>query len=151
MKKTIDIFCKLSDKIWVGLGNTRENMGHDDSLPYQADIFIMNEDNNPYGHHTFKRIASIWNDGWGGESNVELIARTTQNLNDIKTLREECSKHQMYWNGEPQFTYTLEDVCDSMAALFIDNPKVAKMGTLIHLLDDDPQSEKGNKPLAVLK
>ena len=148
----ITIFAKLTPEIWVGLANVRENYGHDDSLPYQADIFIMNEDNNPYGQHTFKRIASIWNDGWGGESNVELIARTTQNLNDIKVMEEKAATHTPYWNGQPMKNpYSLSEICDEMACLVVDNPKYAKQGTLEFVLDDDPRSEKGEKPLWLVK
>ena len=150
MKKGMDIFCKLSEKIWIGLSNTRENMGHDDSLPYQADIYIHDADNCPPGDTSFKRVASIVNGGYGGTSVVSPLVAPWA-AKDIQTLRIECGKHQMYWNGKPFAKYTLEDVCDGMAALSIDNPKLAKRGTLLHLLDDDPLSEKGTKPLAVLK
>ena len=151
MKRTIDIFCKLSEKIWVGLGNVRENYGHDDSLPYQADIFIHDADNCPAGDTSFKRIATIWNDGWGGDSNIEPLS-APRTKEDIQTLENECHMHVMWWNGKPtDGKFNLATICDDMAVLYIDNPQLLKEGTLIYLLDDDPKSQGGRCSLDIIK
>ena len=149
-KNTIDIICKLSEKIWIGLGNTRENYGHDDSLPYQADIYIHDADNCPEGDTSFKRVGTIYNDGWGGDSDISAIA-APKAAENIQTLMHECRKHQLFWNGKAYGTYKLEDVCDFMASLFIDNPKLASKGTLEYLMDDDPRSDNGKNCLAIIK
>ena len=151
MKKenNIQIVCKLTEDMWLGLSDIRENLGHDDSLPYQANVFVMDRDNNPYGSTAFKRIAQIWNDGWGGESNLELVARTTQNIDCLKTLDELCKKHQFFYRGKPCGTMSLIDACDDMANIWIDivgdKPKYKK-STLLYKFDDDPVvlAGKGN-------
>lgn len=150
-KNAITIFAKLAPEIWVGLANVRENYGHDDSLPYQADIFVYDKDNCPKGECAFKRVATIYNDGWGGESNIEPIA-APRTAEYIKVMEEKAATHTPYWNGQPMKSpYSLSEICDEMACLVVDNPKYAKQGTLEFVLDDDPRSEKGEKPLWLVK
>ncbi len=150
MKKSVDIVCKLTPSIWVALANVRENMGHDDSLPYQADIFVYDKDNCPENDIAFKKIGSIWNDGWGGESNIDVLA-APRCKEYIQRLEEECTKHQVYLHGKPFAIYYLKDVCDYMACLVVDNPEQAKKGTLLYLMDDNPLSQGGIYPLAWYK
>lgn len=42
------------------LKNCKETIGHDDSLPYFAQLYIDN-----------KKVASIHNDGWGGDTDIK--------------------------------------------------------------------------------
>lgn len=43
----------------IELKNVREIPGHDDSLPYVADLIVDG-----------KKVASLHNDGWGGETDI---------------------------------------------------------------------------------
>jgi len=140
----IQTVVRLTERLWLGLSDIRENYGHDDSLPYQADVFVMDSDNQPEGSHAFKRIGSIWNDGWGGDSNFTPLAQTIYFKDIIQKVREECAKHQMYWDGKPFAEFTLEDVCDTLACIWVD---MSKQPALVKKLagraiewkfDDDP-------------
>ena len=105
----IQIYCILPDGSMLGLANCRENKGHDDSLPYQADIFFLKKEN---GKVTKSQIGSIWNDGWGGESDLEY----NPNSSDIiKKVSELCGKHKMYYRGKAIAEYDIVSVCDVMA------------------------------------
>ena len=141
MKKipNIQMVCVLSDKIWLGLSNIRENYGHDDSLPYQADMFIMDKDNNPDGSTAFKKIGIVWNDGWGGDSQIE-PALLKGSDEYIRKANELCKQHKEYWDGEPRFEYDLAGVCECMATLWVDvdGDKKFKNETLLFRFDDDP-------------
>lgn len=141
MKKTtnIQMVCVLSETLWLGLSGIRVNYGHDDSLPYQADMFIMDKDNNPDGSTAFNKIGTIWNDGWGGESNIE-PALLKGSDEYIQKADELCKQHKMYFKGEPSCEYDLACVCDFMACMWVDvdGDKKYKGKTLQYRFDDDP-------------
>ena len=142
-KQFIQIFCKVSRSLWLGLSGVRENYGHDDSLPYQADVFVMDKLANPEGQHSFKRIGSIWNDGWGGDSVFE-SAELKDSYNYEKALETACAKHKMYYNGKPFADYDLCGACDMMASAYVDlqndaeASKKIKDKTLLWKFDDEP-------------
>ena len=118
--KNIQIYAKLSDNIWVGLSAIRENAGHDDSLPYQADILIHKKDTEPNtSDATFEKVGMIWNDGWGGMSNIvpDTSVETAKEL--IKEAKQQAANHQMAWEGEFFTNYQLSDVLDIMADGFL--------------------------------
>ena len=143
-KNRIQIVTKFTEDFWVCLANLRENMGHDDCLPYQADVYVMQKEN-----HTLKftKIASVWNDGWGGDSNVEVL-----NPDLVQKVQDECLKHQMYYNGSPFGQYDLEALCDEMASIWVDaikdKPQLSD-NTFIYMMDDDPliKAYQGNNLL----
>lgn len=69
------------------LKNCKEVMGHDDSLPFNADI-----------HLNGKHIGSAWNTGWGGDAEYRLshditeadktaLKEVKQCLNRIQSLK----------------------------------------------------------------
>lgn len=129
--KRIQIVTQFNENFWVCLANLRENMGHDDSLPYQADVYMMNRENHTL---TFTKIASIWNDGWGGDSNVEVL-----NADLVQKVQDECLKHQMMYNGKPFGQYDLEALCDEMAEVWVSatNAKPEYLdSTFVYLMDD---------------
>ena len=129
--KRIQIVTQFNENFWVCLANLRENMGHDDSLPYQADVYMMNRENHTL---TFIKIASIWNDGWGGDSNVEVL-----NADLVQKVQDECLKHQMMYNGKPFGQYDLEALCDEMAEVWVSatNAKPEYLdSTFVYLMDD---------------
>ena len=139
MESKIEIYCMLTKTLWLGLANVRENYGHDDTLPYQADVFILDADAQP----KFKKIGSIWNDGWGGDSVFEISDK--ENTEAYRKLADDlCKKHQMYYRGKPVCEYSLLDTCDSMACGFLavqsdpDASAQANGRTLIYKFDDDP-------------
>lgn len=69
---------KITTKInglTVVLDNCREIKGHDDSLPYEADVYINGE-----------HCASLFNDGWGGTTTINKVStsETTKLFNDLE-------------------------------------------------------------------
>lgn len=62
----------------IALKDCKEQIGHDDSIPYAARLFIDN-----------KLVCTIYNDGWGGETNITQLvnAELLEKVNkDIKGL-----------------------------------------------------------------
>ena len=62
----------------ISLKSVKEQVGHDDSLPYAAILYIDN-----------KKVAIIFNDGWGGETQYSQIFNNTlleKAEDDIKGL-----------------------------------------------------------------
>ena len=43
----IQIFVMLGENLALGLANCRENRGHDDSLPYQSDVYAIRLEKTP--------------------------------------------------------------------------------------------------------
>ena len=133
----IQIVTQLTYDLWICLAHLRENMGHDDSLPYQADIYLMDKKATPGRKKiNFVKVGEIWNDGWGGDS-------TLHSLNDeaIQRFRDECAKHQVYWNGKPYGPYDLETLCDEMAAIWVDVSNASPDDhdyTYVYMMDDCP-------------
>jgi len=140
MKKqpNIQIVCMLNDFLILGMSGIRENMGHDDSLPYQAEVFICDKENNPDGSIGFQKIAEIWNDGWGGESNLSLIDQRTRTKDYLKKVTELCEAHNMYWNGSIFGSYKVTDLCDIMAECYLGIDEKARKNTILYRFDDDP-------------
>lgn len=140
----IQIVTKFTENFWVCLANLRENKGHDDSLPYQADVYVMQKANHTL---TFTKIASVWNDGYGGDSNLEIL-----NAELFQKVKDECAKHQMYWNGSPFGEYDVTSLCDEMAAIWVDATKDKPElidNTFVYMMDDDPliKAYQGNNLL----
>ena len=134
--KRIQILTQLTNNLWVCLANLRENKGHDDSLPYQADIYVMDRKASPDKKIRFTKVGSIWNDGWGGDSNLETIS-----ADYIQKLRDEVAKHQMYYKGKPFGEYDLETLCDEMACIWVDYTKEhpdESDYSYVYLMDDNP-------------
>lgn len=139
-KLNIQILCVLSDTLTIGMSGIRENMGHDDSLPYQAEVFIFDKENNPDGSMAFQKIGEVWNDGWGGESCFTLTDRRNRFQDYQKKVTELCEAHQMYWDGKPFASYKLTDLLDIMAEcyLYLGVSEKSRKDTLLYRFDDDP-------------
>lgn len=92
----------------VELRNYRRNMGHDDSLPYQATLYING-----------KKVAEVTNDGWGGISNIRTLSDSgTKLYNEFYKFIKGHGKE--YPAGEPlhgiQLYYDTTDfICDALA------------------------------------
>lgn len=137
-KNNIQILCMLNDFLYLGMSGIRENMGHDDSLPYQAEVFVYDRENNPDGSIAFQKIGEIWNDGWGGESNFTLTDTRERTQEYLKKVTELCESHQMYWDGKPFGSYKLTDLCDIMAECYLGVSDDVRKSTLAYMFDDDP-------------
>ena len=135
--KRIQIVTQFSPDLWLCLANLRENKGHDDCLPYQADLYAMARTLKPRKLN-FIKLGSIWNDGWGGDSCFEPI-RTEEAQKLIEQIKAECAKHQMYWNGKPFAEYDLNALCDEMAEIWTGNIKPDSPeadSTYVYVTDD---------------
>jgi len=62
MKK---ISCKVSDNLTIELRNVVETYGHDDSVPFNADIYVFLD-----GKKRGVYAGYAYNDGWGGMSTI---------------------------------------------------------------------------------
>jgi len=71
------ITCKI-DNITVKLVNVREVYGHDDSLPFNAELCI----HNPEWCNKLTFVGRAWNDGWGGDSVIDTTTKSQRELVD---------------------------------------------------------------------
>lgn len=146
-QNSIQILCRLSDRYAVGLTDIRENIGHDDSLPFQANVFVWCRDLVPEQDNlqSFKRTGAVWNDGWGGDSVIQTdtsVKDAKDYMSDIETL---ASKHLLHFRGMPLGKYTLQDLLTIMAEAWLTaEPKSVKNKTLEYRFDDDPVVIRSN-------
>lgn len=126
--KKLDIICEVNENLTLALVDCRENRGHDDSLPYQADIYVHDKRKHKQGEYL--KCGDIWNDGWGGPSCLTKSA-SKDAIEYLDEVEQSCKKHQYFWNGEPLDYYTLVDLCDFMADIFVDNRHNVSADTII--------------------
>lgn len=91
----------------VELRSFIETVGHDDSLPYQAKVFVDG-----------KEVAVAYNDGWGGETNVRVTKEKAYPLmNEVeKYIRENKEQFPLgEYGGHKLYHTNLSSVCDSLA------------------------------------
>lgn len=62
------ITCKVNDDLTIELVNVRKTYGHDDSLPFQADIYVKSSE---LGFPKLTCVGQAYNDGWGGDTVIE--------------------------------------------------------------------------------
>ena len=62
------ITCKINEDLTIALVNVQKTYGHDDSLPFQADIHVKSE---KLGFPELTRVGHAFNDGWGGDTVIE--------------------------------------------------------------------------------
>lgn len=140
--QNIDIYCAPALNFLLGLSGTRENYGHDDSLPFQADIMVLDLG---AGDKEFRKIGVVSNGGFGGPCEVHCFLDPPAGIK-ADTL---CKNHQMMHCGQAIGPYNLGDACETMAGLFIDAqnayPERVKRQNLLFRFDDDPVNLK-NKP-----
>jgi hypothetical protein len=73
------ITCKVNDDLAIALVNVHEVYGHDDSLPFEADIHVKSE---KLGFPKLTRVGHAFNDGWGGDTVIE----SAQHRNILNTI-----------------------------------------------------------------
>ena len=99
--------------------NVRKVFGHDDSLPFNAEVYVR-KDNGILTH-----VANAWNDGWGGETNIDPISKDVQPL----LIEAECEveKHIVPL-GQYSFKARLSLVVELMASALL-----SKKGTFFKI------------------
>lgn len=86
------------------LKNCKEVMGHDDSLPFNADI-----------HLNGKHIGSAWNTGWGSDAEYRLNHDLTDtDKTALKEVKDSLKKIQLL-KDYTDTKWTLEHLFDFMA------------------------------------
>jgi len=138
--RKIQIKCVLDDTLVLGLGGVRENAGHDDSLPYQADVYVAYfglSSKEPDYH----KVGAIYNSGYGGPS--ELCANYSEgqgiaNAAVLKRANELCQKHSILYKGDNLGAYDVCHLCDCMAEEYLYSAPKAKKLDLLYKFDDDP-------------
>lgn len=74
------IICKINEDLAIELVNVQKTYGHDDSLPFQADVYVKSE---KLGLPKFAHIGLAFNDGWGGDTVIN-SAHYRPLLNEIE-------------------------------------------------------------------
>jgi hypothetical protein len=62
------ITCKVNDDLTIALVNVQKTYGHDDSLPFQADVHVKSR---KLGFPKLTYVGYAHNDGWGGDTVIE--------------------------------------------------------------------------------
>lgn len=89
------------EKMKFALHNFREVDGHDDTFPYVGDLFCNGS-----------KICHCYNDGWGGETMMEVYNKELFSL-----AKEKLEKY--FWNDERcpkiQIPLTIDFIADTLA------------------------------------
>ncbi len=102
LENTYGVFAiQFGDKKFT-LKNFRLQIGHDDSLPYAAILCVNN-----------KPICQCLNDGWGGETELTPVGKTT--YDDIKQLQDEVKECKWGCGKHHDFDITLDFIADIIA------------------------------------
>lgn len=99
-----NVMCKVNDNLSIIVSNTREVYGHDDSLPFNAEIFICKDG-------VTEQIATAWNDGWGDETNIDALADKQE---VVKSLEEQMRTYKYQFMGR-EFNASLPMVVELLA------------------------------------
>ena len=92
----LSITCEVNPFLQIVLMNVRKVFGHDDSLPFNAEVYVR-KDNGILTH-----VANAWNDGWGGETNIDPISKDVQPL----LIEAECEvEKRSAWSVFVQSTF----------------------------------------------
>lgn len=116
------------------LKNCKKQIGHDDSTPYTASLYIDN-----------KRVCTLYNDGWGGETNCTQIINAElleTAINDVKN--EPYSR--MPWEKDKEACNlkvgTLTSIVDTIAEnILCFTPLYRRYGLKVAILAIDQNSD----------
>lgn len=92
------IKCKVNEDLTIVLDNVQKTHGHDDSLPFQADIYVKSE---KLGFPKLTRVGYAFNDGWGGDTIIK-SASHQHILNTINGIlmnnyQIHIKRHEITW------------------------------------------------------
>lgn len=94
------ITCVINNELSIILKNVMETYGHDDSLPFKADLYVQSK---KMGFTEPTHIANAWNDGWGGDTVIE----SKSYLKIINAIDEYLGNHYQIHIKKPDFTWAL--------------------------------------------
>ena len=117
-KKLKTIECRFPDGLVIKLENVQEVYGHDDSLPFNADVFVLNRD---WGLPCLTKVAQAWNDGWGGPTNVQSPLPKYRDL--LEKLDKYLQEHYKDVYENLSWDVRLDYLVESLACLAIDSNK----------------------------
>lgn len=88
------------------LKNVRETEGHDDSIPFVADVYFDDE-----------HIGNATNDGWGADCFIRILPEVSENTKEQFNAFEE---QLIEIHSQGHFRYTVNFLVDYMAYQCID-------------------------------
>lgn len=94
------ITCVINNDLKITLKNVTETYGHDDSLPFRADIYVQS---NELGFPEPTKIGRAWNDGWGGDSVIE----SDSHLGIIRYLDGYLISHYQIHIKKPEISWAV--------------------------------------------
>ena len=80
----------------ISLKNFKKVIGHDDSLPYVANVYVNGE-----------RVCTCYNDGWGGETNITQVMNETL-LNEVNKFVKGLPYPKFEWDEDNPMFDTLK-------------------------------------------
>jgi hypothetical protein len=111
--KTIE--CRFSNNLVIKLENVHEVYGHDDSLPFNADVFVLNPE---MGLPCLTKVAQAWNGGWGGPTCVQ--AHLPKYREIVEQLNNFLKEHYKSVYGEYSWDYSLDNLVEELACIAVD-------------------------------
>lgn len=95
-------------KYTVKLANVELTVGHDDSLPFKANLLING-----------KIVAYVYNDGWGGDACINRIAHEDL-LQGLRNFLAQKKEVFTLHGKEYTLPLSVESVCDTLACVSFD-------------------------------
>ncbi len=118
MKDIVNILCKFSPDTHVGLALVRENMGHNDSLPFQALIVAYDRETGFGTPDAPLVLGTIVNDGYGGMSQVG-IADGPGPKATLGHVSEVLGQKEFSHEGMSLGPFCLDALCNFMAEVYL--------------------------------
>lgn len=128
-----DIDSMQFGKTIVTLKKIKEQVGHDDSLPFAAELYI----NDVY-------VGITYNDGWGADAIVE--GRTSKTLSKekldeiLKKADEEISLYDAKYKEYTLPYATINQVCDEIASFYFSMKPIVKRtqtNNIVYFVNDN--------------
>lgn len=94
------ITCVINKELSIILKNVMDAYGHDDSLPFKADVYIKSK---KMGFTEPTLIANAWNDGWGGDTVIE----SKSYLKIVNAIDEYLGSHYQIHVKKPDFSWAV--------------------------------------------
>lgn len=99
------------------LRDLKETYGHDDSIPFNANVYIDGE-----------HIGNAWNDGWGGDSCLDCKTNAAKERAD--KLDEYIKKNYTMTYGKMSWEMTLLQAIDYLVCYGLDGRKTLRLEQL---------------------
>ena len=109
------IECRFPNGLVIKLMNVKEVYGHDDSLPFNADVYVLNRE---WDLPCLTKVAQAWNDGWGGPTNVHSHLPKYNDL--VEKLDQYLKENYKEEYGSYSWDLRLDGLVESLACLAVD-------------------------------